>query len=483
MLRILLSHRSLRLPGKGVGMNKVMVAWCLVLCWGSLAADESLENKPGNGYRGIWYQISGAYSGGMATYPQHQMPLAVYAPAVQTTFFVYGGQPESGANNLQMMIGAFNHKTKMLANPTLVRDCKTNDAHANPCMAIDAQGYIFIYCAARGGFPGRIYRSSKPYAIDTFDMIVQAYMPYPQAWIGEDGRHFLKFTKYERGGRCIYSTVSKDGLQWSLQETKNRRKSKTKESATLIAGNGHYVATYLHKGRLWMALNWHRGGSDSRTNLYVILSDDFGETWKTIDGNPISLPMVFPGAPGLVHDYAAENKYIYLNDVIVDEDGNPIILYVQSSGGSKSKGKKGEPRNWMTARHDGKQWHRHPICPIDHNYDYGNIRIDDKGTWRVVGPTEPGPRPDTTGGDIAMWESTNQGVTWKKVKVLTENSTRNHSYVRIPFNYQPEFFAFWADGNTKKRSESDLYFSDWDGTVFRMPRKITGEWARPIAVK
>ena len=51
-----------------------------------------------DGYRGIWYsnQKTGdeyvyKYSGGMATYPQQHTPIAIYAAAVDKTFFVYGG--------------------------------------------------------------------------------------------------------------------------------------------------------------------------------------------------------------------------------------------------------------------------------------------------------------------------------------------------------------------------------------------------------
>ncbi len=48
-----------------------------------------------DGYRGIWYYNQPThdtyvykYSGGFATYPQQQSPVAVYAPQVRKTFFV-----------------------------------------------------------------------------------------------------------------------------------------------------------------------------------------------------------------------------------------------------------------------------------------------------------------------------------------------------------------------------------------------------------
>ena len=41
------------------------------------------------------------------------------------------------------------------------------------------------------------------------------------------------------------------------------------------------------------------------------------------------------------------------------------------------------------------------------------------------------------------------------------------------------FYGFWADGNALEPSESDLYFCTKAGDVFRLPRKMTGETAKP----
>src|SRR5215212_8484781 len=52
-----------------------------------------------DGYRGIWYmnqpqndQFKFKYSGGFATYPQQHVPMAVYVPQAEKTFFVFGGK-------------------------------------------------------------------------------------------------------------------------------------------------------------------------------------------------------------------------------------------------------------------------------------------------------------------------------------------------------------------------------------------------------
>ena len=103
--------------------------------------------------------------------------------------------------------------------------------------------------------------------------------------------------------------------------------------------------------------------------------------------------------------------------------------------------------------------------------------------WRVIAPTEPGPQPYGGGGEVVMWTSADQGKNWKKVKVLTRDSERNHTYVRRPLNAHPDFYALWADGDARKPSECHLYFTNRDGDkVWRLPPKMTEDHARPEVV-
>jgi len=83
-----------------------------------------------------------------------------------------------------------------------------------------------------------------------------------------------------------------------------------------------------------------------------------------------------------------------------------------------------------------------------------------------------------------MWTSRDQGASWTKAKTLTSGSPRNHNYVRRPLNAHPGFYAFWADGDSSKPSESCLYFTDKEGSaVWRLPPVMTAEFAEPEKVK
>jgi hypothetical protein len=113
----------------------------------------------------------------------------------------------------------------------------------------------------------------------------------------------------------------------------------------------------------------------------------------------------------------------------------------------------------------------------------GSLYVE-KNCWRIIGPTEPGPQHYGTGGEIAMWISKDEGVTWKKIRMLTSESERNHSYVRRPLNAHKDFYAYWADGDADKLSESHLYFSNKKGDkVLELPYDMTEDKAVPVMKK
>jgi len=117
----------------------------------ALFAGESVTlNQIADGYRGIWYynQPSGyryayKYSGGFATYPQQQSPVAIYSKEANKTFFVYGGTlgnpSEGGKPELLHMVSYYDHKTGMVPRPTVLLNKHTDHAHDNPLLLIGSR--------------------------------------------------------------------------------------------------------------------------------------------------------------------------------------------------------------------------------------------------------------------------------------------------------------------------------------------------------
>src|SRR5688572_15711252 len=104
----------------------------LVLLFASIATPALAAHPKDDGYRGIWYfnqpsndEYGYKYSGGFATYPQQQLPFAIYAKEVNKTFFCYGGRSRE-KNELLHMVSYFDHATGLVPRPTILLNKKTD---------------------------------------------------------------------------------------------------------------------------------------------------------------------------------------------------------------------------------------------------------------------------------------------------------------------------------------------------------------------
>ncbi len=169
--------------------------------------------------------------------------------------------------------------------------------------------------------------------------------------------------------------------------------------------------------------NYHPNpvGLNQRTNLYYLETRDQGKTWTNAGGQAVTIPLAGVQNPALVHDYKADGLLVYLKDLNFDGQGRPVLLYIASKG--YASGPANDPRTWHTARWDGKQWQIRQVTTSDHNYDFGSLYIERDGTWRVIAPTDPGPQPYFTGGEMVMWTSRDQGLNWKRFRQLTRGAS------------------------------------------------------------
>lgn len=450
-------------------------------------------NTRWNGYQGIWYmnqpldnEYKYKYSGGLGTYCAKHNPFAIYRPEVDKTFFCYGGT-DADNSTLLHMVSYYDHATGKVHKPTLVMDKQTTDAHDNPVMSIDEQGYIYIFSTSHGtSRPSYIHKSKRPYNIKAFETLEATKLEegqrtpmdnfsYMQSWY-VPGHGFVNFfTRYHYPAeRTICFMSSPDGESWS-------------EWIRIAAiKKGHYQISAVGSGVAGSAFNFHpdsaeKRGLNWRTNLYYVETRDLGKTWQTAGGTPLELPLTEIENPALVHDYYHKDLNVYMKDITYDRENHPVILYVTSKGYEAGPGN--APRTWHTARWNGEKWIIRDITTSDNNYDMGSLYIEDDGTWRLIAPTETGPQPYNPGGEIAMWESRDQGRSWSKTRQITQNSPYNHSYARRPLNAHPGFYAFWADGHGRQPSDSRLYFSDKAGNVYRLPQHMKKRKAKPEKLK
>lgn len=455
-------------------------------------------NQKDDGFRGIWYFIGKTnneyvhkYSGGLGTYPANHYPFSVYVPAMNKTFFCYGGASKDEKPSLLHEVAFYDHEQKTVSRPTIVLDKQTGDAHDNPVMSIDKDGYIWIFSTSHGvERPSYIHKSSEPYSIESFELILPTYLKdgeqqpfnnysYLQIYYDESEGFFGLMTHYQKGvlkygknkpRRTIGYITSRDGITWSAVKNIG------------IIQEGHYQSsgvTRLKNGKLKIvsAFNYHpdteRGsGLDYRTNIYYLETTDFGKSWQNDKGETVIIPLTSVQNKALAINSEKENKLLYINDISFDKEENPMISYITSKG--PNPGPEQGPHEFMTAYHNGVDWDIKKVTNVDHNYDYGSLYYDNS-TWRIVAPTGNNPFNFNNGGELEIWELSKNSKAWKQVKSITKNSDKNHSYPRKPVNYHPDFYAFWADGNARQSSSSNLYFSNKEGDVFKLPYQFSGE--------
>lgn len=452
----------------------------LATCAGTLAgaglaaaADPPvLSRAQDTGYRGIWFTLGqmsahgDKYSGGLGTYTANHVPMAIYSPEADKTFFVYGGA-KGGQRHLLAMAAYYDHKRGVVPRPTIVHDKQTvDDPHDNPALSLDSDGYLWVFVSGRAKVrPGLIYRSTQPYSTAAFELIAQREFTYPQPrWFPGRGFVFL-FTKYTKG-RELYWNSSPDGRVWT-------------PDVKFAGMGGHYQTSHVRGNRIITAFNMHPGGNvDKRTNLYFLQTEDFGATWRNAAGEAVTLPLSDRHNPALVHDYEAEKLLVYVHDLDLDRDGRPVIVYCTSH--DYRPGPDGDPRTLTAARWLGDRWRFEPITRVNHNYSTGSLYVDAQGHERFCGPTETGPQPLGSGAEVALWTHADGDPVWRKERDVTTHSPLNHNYVRRPLNAHPDFYAYWADGNPDKLSRSCLYFTNQAGDkVWRLPYDMAGETAAP----
>jgi len=431
------------------------------------------KNARAEGYKGIWFTLGqyseygDKYSGGLGTYTANHIPIAIYSPEARKTFFTWGGTTNAYERHLLIMISYYDHLQKIIPRPVIVYDKQgVNDPHDNASISIDENGYLWVFISGRArNRPGFIYKSINPYNIDSFEKIKEGELTYPQPWWVKGKGFIFLFTKYTNG-RELYWATSPDGINWSPDNK-------------LAGMGGHYQVTNIYGDKLVSAFMYHPGGDvDKRTNLYCVQTEDMGKTWKTIDGRILKPPLTDVHCEALVKDYESEKRLVYINDLNFDSKGNPVILAV--IGRDYRPGPAGDPREWFIIHWKDNRWNFSKVCESTHNYDMGSLYTENN-KWKIIGPTEPGPQKYGTGGEMALWESNNEGITWKRVRMITNKSIRNHSYARRPLNANNDFYSFWADGDADKLSESHLYFTNDNGRkVYELPYEMKDNQVNPI---
>jgi hypothetical protein len=371
-------------------------------------------------YEGNWFQdLVTNYHGPMTTYTDRHRPMAIYIPSERKTFFVFGSADQYAE------IGYFDHISKKFSEPVEVGFIG-KDAHKNPSIFIDEQGYIYVFYGSHGS---TMYtkRSVYPYNIYSWEnrATIEGHT-YPQSWQLKSGEiiHF-----YRGGDSKGFYRISTDGaVTWGDPVRWVDFGGTTWTYAMTIAENGAYPRT-VHA--VWTI---REGGGLPRRNVYYARSEDGGLTWVKSDGTPYTLPITEANAEKILDSGADQ---VQSSDVQVDSQGNVYALYTQGYESGCT---------WKILRltRATKHWDTFDVgASCDHQFDVGALVIRNDSDFRLYLPSIP-VQPGEDGGDIEEWQSLNKGSTWTKTKNITSGSTYSHNFIRAVYNSDPDFRAFWG---------------------------------------
>lgn len=451
--------------------------------------DDKLSTCELPGYRGIWYGNQPTdppaywkYSGGLATYPQQHVPIAIYCPLVNRTYIAFGGagnrvlradyrpDGEEASGETVCGIGYYDHSAGRFTRPVSVVVRDVNDAHENPVLCLDPQGHLLVFCPGHGNWrQSDLFRSRRAHDLSAFDLVrswpKNDNFSYPQPWWIQGVGCVLLHTRYdEKGCRRLAVTVSPDGLDWS-DWSEQRYLSK-------IAEGGYQTSSPGPNGLIGTIFDMHplNDGDiplNRRTNLYYAQTRDGGLSWETAAGLPLDLPLVEIDNPALVLDARAAGELVYIKDVQFDQRGRPVLLYLTSHSAMPTVDS--GLHDWWLARFDGKAWSHHRVTRSGHNYDHGSLLLVAEDDWRLLAPTDPGPQSPATGGTMVMHRSADGGRTWKRDRAVFEDPDRCHTYARRPLNAHADLSWVWAAADAHRPGPVTLFAADARGQVLELP--------------
>ncbi|MBL8993967.1 MAG: BNR-4 repeat-containing protein, partial [Spirochaetia bacterium] len=288
-----------------------------------------------DGFRGFWHEqrprlntpYRYKYSGGLGTYCHSHQPFSVYCPEVHQTFFCWGGTSRAweeqrslprfdwGEGMLLHQVGVYDHHAKKVHRPVILLDKWCGDAHDNPVISVDPEGYLWVFSPSHANWttPSYIHKSKKPFSTTGgFEKITEGLFAYPQAfWERETGLNLFHVQYLE--GRALRLISSPDGRHWSHPK------------ALALIGEGSYQIAHVEGRHLAIIFDHHPAGRgvDGRTNLYYMESFDGGENWQNAFGKPLVLPLTAVDNPALVLEALSQDLLVYVKDLQFDAKGKP----------------------------------------------------------------------------------------------------------------------------------------------------------------
>jgi len=340
------------------------------------------------------------------------------------------------ADTFEHRILYFDHDTKSWSSSVKVADCVENDLHENGAIAIDNDGYIYVFYNDHGNM--RMKKSINPEDITSWGSAIDptdGYGTYPKTFVDSSNTIYLLHMHHAESSLNVLSfTKSTDGGNTWASET--------------ILVNLDSDCCYAFKAILDSSDNIHVAFSIydvseiRRRDVFYMKSTDGGSTWQKADGTSISIP----AGEGDVDKAYDSLGYCQGFDLVLDSNNYPIIAY-------------SDQKVYGIVRWTGSAWESHSLG-VSTDDEFNNIRLQvitdsTYRAWLLADASTSG-----RGGEVQVWETTDHGANWTKIRDVTKNSPLLHRDILIPWDYTQEVEAIWNYGSwtTQNGPDCDILF-------------------------
>ena len=387
---------------------------------------------------------SGKYSTPAGTYSMWNLPQAIKKNDV--TFFVYGG------NDTNAYVSSFHNDYGTFDMPVMIHSIDGDDAHVNPTLMIDEEGYLNVFYGGHSVYNISFKRSTYPYNINYWNSqvnITPTVNSYPQAYTLENGNYIL----FSRGvdGQETYVTSSNHGSTWGSSHD------------IISVDGGVYLMSLQDKDdadTIYFAWTME---NTIRNDVHFAWTNNGGVSLINVSGSSQSVPLT---SATTCKAYDSGTNHINLDGFQVDSNKRPIILFHESGCDGSTYEDNNCSQTWRVAHWNGTVWNVVNVSDIyhgDRNYDEGNLVYFNDSDVRAYVPSVA-TIPYEDGGDIQEFKSTNLGLTWVNTKNVTVESGLSHNMIKTVVNGDNNFNLLWSFDNsthfagTSVRNTARLYY-------------------------
>ena len=385
-------------------------------------------------------------------YTQYHTPAATYYTTIRPngirfvgrydrSYFVYGDYSRDPA------IRYYDNSTGILSEAVIAgRTPILGDAHGNPSLLIDDEGYIYVFFGCHH-HPIRMRRSKAPENILEWEEEVQIDVAatYPQPYMLDSRTIITSFREYtgiETAGWGYVTSTSK-GQEWSSCRLL------VNEPKKFIYALSEVVRNSLDEASYHLVITPFNYDTSLYENIYYIRSDDGMGTFQASDGTVIAGEPPFTLSQlELVYENADSSSHV--NDFAIGGDGTPYILFNE---GPWSQAALPAPGEWKLARRSESGWVINSIAPCNHLFDRGCLLVDRAPRLRAFLPVG---HDLHDGGEMVEYSSEDNGHTWELSNEITRDSELSHNYAVRVLGAAQDFQVFWSFGSSEPCGSSAM---------------------------